>query len=837
MAEIRDELVLDIDRALASVRELERALDRALSTVVVDVDVKGTAEVTRLDTALDETTTSAKATDRAIDTIGSTTRRSAREAEAAAGRFSGSMDKLRGRIIAAGAAIAAAFGVRAIVGFANDAIQAFSDLNESTSKAQVVFGQFAGEVQNFAKTAPQALGLSTAAATEMTATFGNLLLTVGLTQQSAADMSQKIVQLGADLASFNNIDVQDALDKLRAGLAGEAEPLRALGVFLSEAAVAAKAVELGLAASTGEVDQAAKVQARYALIMEQTTTAQGDFARTADGIANSSRTLQGEFENLKAAIGEQLAPAFKSLLDNMPLLLDQVERLGPAFGAAATGIADATPHVLRFFGAIATGFAATELGGGNFALTLAISNMIKQLEEGVDPATAMANAMAFLARRRPGLGIFTDEVEKLAQVSGASPAQIKAAAQAVQGLGANAGVGTRDVAALNFEIEKTNEELRDNQFTAAAQQGAAYLDFLNDAGRGQQGLADSVADSDAAFAIVVAAADEAGLSLQDFAATASTAAPEVQAALAQLTPADLAAGDFQSQLAGLARDLRTTVVSIADSIDIFQGAVDDSGVSAEEMTQNILDATTQLADFDANLAILAARGFTALAQALRDKGPAASAAAQDFVDNIDLAGKADAALSGATSAVSESARTAVTTALANADIEDLSSEAFAGIAAGIADPSLRAAIATELSKLLAVMAEFGVNAGLAFARGIRSPAVLDAVGDAGATLASRAEAGTSSQAQITSPSKVFIHLGEQVGIGFAQGIENTMPNIALDIPAVPAFAPPGGMAAGPAAISVSNVINNPVTRDLDAEIVRLTQTTGQVASLLAGRII
>ena len=125
-------------------------------------------------------------------------------------------------------------------------------------------------------------------------TFGNLFTSMGMGQAASADMSTGIVQLAADLGSFNNIPIDVMLEKMRSGMVGEVEPLRAVGINLSAAAVKAKAIQMGLADANGEVSQAATLQARYAVMLEQSANAQGDFARTADGLANSSkrRTLK-----------------------------------------------------------------------------------------------------------------------------------------------------------------------------------------------------------------------------------------------------------------------------------------------------------------------------------------------------------------------------------------------------------------------------------------------------------------------------------------------------------------------------------------------------------------
>lgn len=190
-----------------------------------------------------------------------------------------------------------------------------SDLNEAVSKVGVVFGPAARDIEKFAQDSAKNMGISETAALSAAGTFGNLFTALGMAQQPAADMSRSIVTLAGDLASFNNIGTDEALEKLRAGLLGEVEPLRALGVSFNAADVEARAFKLGLADANGEISEGAKVQARYSLIMEQTAAAQGDFARTADGLANKQRIMAAEFENLQAEIGQELLPVMLALGD------------------------------------------------------------------------------------------------------------------------------------------------------------------------------------------------------------------------------------------------------------------------------------------------------------------------------------------------------------------------------------------------------------------------------------------------------------------------------------------------------------------------------------------
>lgn len=212
------------------------------------------------------------------------------------------------------AAVGAAFAAVKAKDFIGDAIGAASDLEESTSKVQQVFGDQAGAIQDFASDAATSLGQSRQQALEAAGTFGNLFTSLGLTQDAAAGMSTDVVTLASDLASFNNLAPEEALDKLRAGLTGEMEPLKALGVAFGAADVEAKALAMGLGDANGEISEAAKVQARMALITEKTANAQGDFARTSDGLANRQRIANAQFEDAKAKIGNALLPAMTALM-------------------------------------------------------------------------------------------------------------------------------------------------------------------------------------------------------------------------------------------------------------------------------------------------------------------------------------------------------------------------------------------------------------------------------------------------------------------------------------------------------------------------------------------
>ena len=220
-------------------------------------------------------------------------------------------------------------------------VNAASDLNEEIDKSQVVFGKAADELFRFADGAAE-IGLSKAEALGAAGAFGNMFNTVGLAQNKSADMSKTMVQLAADMASFNNEDPSDMLDRLRSGLSGEAEPLRRFGVLLSEASVKEFAYRKGIAKTGEALTEAQKVQARYGLILEQTELQQGNFADTSDSLANQQRQLSANLRNTASTIGQALLPTVGRLAHAInELFIDkqpQIEKFGKRIGRALESV-------------------------------------------------------------------------------------------------------------------------------------------------------------------------------------------------------------------------------------------------------------------------------------------------------------------------------------------------------------------------------------------------------------------------------------------------------------------------------------------------------------------
>jgi hypothetical protein len=227
-------------------------------------------------------------------------------------------------LAAAGAmtALGAAAGVKAV--------KAAVDLEEQMNKTRVVFRGSEKDILKWSESTATAIGVSRREALAASSTFGNMLVPMGLARDEAAIMSKRFVTLSANLASFNNTKPAEALEALRAGLAGESEPLRRFGVFLSETRVKAEALRQGFKLVDGQLSESAKAQARYSLILKDSRDAQGDFRRTSDSLANQQRVLRATFEDVSAQLGRELLPI---LTDGARILVQFIRQMRSGTGA------------------------------------------------------------------------------------------------------------------------------------------------------------------------------------------------------------------------------------------------------------------------------------------------------------------------------------------------------------------------------------------------------------------------------------------------------------------------------------------------------------------------
>ncbi len=357
MAELRDNLLLDIDQALRQVRELENALNRALSELVIDVDVgpgvenleddlRGAARVSdeiaddtaRIDRELKQADDSAekleremrdvaKAADRAADETARIDRE-AKQAATSTGRLGGSLKALAVGAVAGIGLSQIADGLGAIIGAA-------SETAESINAVNVVFGDAAQTILDFGEDTSDAVFLVASDFNALATTLGNLLQGFGLDVQTAADLTLTLTKRAADLASVFNTSVADALGAINSALQGQTEAIRRFTGSFSIDEV--KRFGRELFDVTGELTDQQQALAAVEFILQKTSKVQGDAANTADELANQQRALNEVWGNAQGALGDALIPIMEDFLAILLDLVPAIEDAAPEFAEFVSG--------------------------------------------------------------------------------------------------------------------------------------------------------------------------------------------------------------------------------------------------------------------------------------------------------------------------------------------------------------------------------------------------------------------------------------------------------------------------------------------------------------------
>jgi len=269
-----------------------------------------------------------------------------------------------GAFLKLGVIIATTFAITKLVEFGKSCVELASNLYEVQNVVDVTFRNMAGQVNNFAVSAITQFGLSELSAKKFTSTMGAMLKSSGLTGQKMTDMSIAITKLSADMASFYNLKAEDAFFKIRAGIAGETEPLRQLGINMSVANIEAYALSQGISTSYQKMSQASQILLRYNYLMSVSKDAQGDFARTSHSWANETRVLSEQWNVMKATMGQAFINALTPLLSVINKIIARLQIAAQYFRAFTAMIFGNAQAIGVGTGAATSGAAAIDSMGG-----------------------------------------------------------------------------------------------------------------------------------------------------------------------------------------------------------------------------------------------------------------------------------------------------------------------------------------------------------------------------------------------------------------------------------------------------------------------------------------
>lgn len=292
MALIKSQLVLT-DGMTGPLKSINKAMNIVLNSFEATQDASG----------------------RAIDTA------SIQEAREELARASAALDQLEdhtNKSTDAFSRLAKAIGLVMIARKALDTIKTgidyASDLAEVQNVVDVTFGSATEAINSWSKECLAAYGMNEVSAKRYAGTIGAMLKSSGLAGDAIVDMSKDMVGLAGDMASFYNLDLETAFEKIRSGISGETEPLKQLGINMSVANLEAYALSQGIKTSYNEMSQAEQVMLRYNYLMSTTADAQGDFARTQDSYANQTRLLSESWLEFTGVMAEQLLPVLTTIV-------------------------------------------------------------------------------------------------------------------------------------------------------------------------------------------------------------------------------------------------------------------------------------------------------------------------------------------------------------------------------------------------------------------------------------------------------------------------------------------------------------------------------------------
>lgn len=385
----------------AAIEELEKTSD-AIKKVETDGAGSGAASgMDKLGDAAKKAGAEAQNAAKGVNALGKNAETSAKQASVSIRELGEQMSKV-------GKSMSLAV-TTPIVAALTASVKGASDMTETLGKTDVVFGQMSESVQEWASTSVDSMGLAQQTALDMASTYGDMATGMGLSQEAAAKMATSLTQLGADLASFKNIGIDEVNTAMTAVFTGETESLKRLGIVMTQTNLQQYAYSQGIQKNIADMTQAEQVQLRYQYVMASTANAQGDFQRTGGNLANQTRALGQSIKELGNSFGALLIPAVTTVVSAIRDGVNWITQMDDSTKRIilAVGMAVAAIGPLLLVG----GKLLTLIAGIKTALAaLTINPVILGIAAAVAGVTALVAAMSAL---QPKVDTASDSYQQL----------------------------------------------------------------------------------------------------------------------------------------------------------------------------------------------------------------------------------------------------------------------------------------------------------------------------------------------------------------------------------------------------------------------------------------
>lgn len=239
-------------------------------------------------------------------------------------------------------------GIAGLAMLGKKAVDTASQLEEIQNVVDTVFGEMSGDIEDFSTRMAGAFGESELQAKNFTSVFGAMFDSVGIASDKVVLMSKNMSALTGDMASFYNIPMDEAFKKIQSGLVGETEPLRQLGINMTQASINAWAMSKGITTSFDKLSTSEQTILRYNYLLETTANAHGDFTRTQLSWANSCRQISLNVQTIFASLGNIIKAVLTPALTMINYVTGALAKLLSLVGAkfktttqtAGSGVSD-----------------------------------------------------------------------------------------------------------------------------------------------------------------------------------------------------------------------------------------------------------------------------------------------------------------------------------------------------------------------------------------------------------------------------------------------------------------------------------------------------------------
>ena len=319
-------LLANFKSQLDSVGMSEQSVANQISKTTKET-TRGTTETTKYETSLGNLLTVTSQTRNGLTRFSTTLKEVNKQAQQSTSFFKAMTSGISGAALQFQVVWNTVKGVAS--GLGNLAMQG-AEYYESLNLFATTLADKAQEAMDWVNKFSKALYLDPSNVMQYMGTFDSLIKGLGVGTEDAYFMSQQLTQLTYDLASFKNLDFDTAFQKLQSGISGEIEPLRNVGVALSEATLQELAYSLGIEKSVSAMSEAEKAQLRYIQILRSSSDWQGDMGKTLTSPANAIRVLREQFSLLGRAIGNVFIPILMMAIPYVMVITEWLTNLANA---------------------------------------------------------------------------------------------------------------------------------------------------------------------------------------------------------------------------------------------------------------------------------------------------------------------------------------------------------------------------------------------------------------------------------------------------------------------------------------------------------------------------